>query len=520
MVFRRLTRLLDIVVGAPSEVAGADTFAGFYLNCRDISEAFPWVPKKLSRGAAEQILHFFHLAWLAEVINALSADDASHNRSYKWLDDFLLFLFRDAYTSMDANANILAHGAAFVNDQKEICRTTLLPIGNSSRRWPLARIDLLDLMQARLSTNVDWCAGRPSFMFLDDYTEPIVTREVQRILNEVVFKRRSDLFFKVSTEAANSFHRIGLNDKPLELDQDFELIDLATESLHQDSKAREELLDRIFRPRIDRHQAFKDKGLGLDDILGSFGKSNNELARQLRAAVEKGQHERILYSGSQVFAGLWSSDVRIMIQIFTEVLRDARSKIEHGLLVIPDDIQDRVYRAKGGEFLAFAASVADPEQNKYGHTSTKLGDPYGKHLRDIVEAFIQVSRYELTRGSLVKNGSIRSPKQAFRIEVIDELNLPDDVLPYYRGLTRWHIFLQDWRGKGVRGVLTPRLYLNRVLIPHAILTFSKHDNIGLTNSEFTQLLRQPMQFFDYWLKKRLKPNAAADGQQTLGLSDK
>jgi hypothetical protein len=69
-------------------------------------------------------------------------------------------------------------------------------------------------------------------------------------------------------------------------------------------------------------------------------------------------------------------------------------------------------------------------------------------------------------------------------------------------LIRWHIFLQDWRGKSVRGMLTPRLYLNRILLPFCNLTFSMHDNIHLTNREFIYLLTKPKNFFEDWKKKK------------------
>ncbi|HEY6330804.1 MAG TPA: hypothetical protein VI756_15845, partial [Blastocatellia bacterium] len=137
-------------------------------------------------------------------------------------------------------------------------------------------------------------------------------------------------------------------------------------------------------------------------------------------------------------------------------------------------------------------------------SSTRPGETYGAHLRDVVEAFINVSRFELVHGKLVSNEGHLNPKQAFRLEIIDKFDLPVDAAEYYEGLVRWHIFLQDWRGKSARGMITPRLYLNRVLIPYSNLTFSSHDNIQLTNAEFADVLRQPKTFMDYWRKRRVK----------------
>ena len=53
MAFRRLTVFMDKVIGQPSGVRGADTFVGFYLNCRDLVEAFPWLPADADRAHAK-----------------------------------------------------------------------------------------------------------------------------------------------------------------------------------------------------------------------------------------------------------------------------------------------------------------------------------------------------------------------------------------------------------------------------------------------------------------------------------
>ena len=179
-------------------------------------------------------------------------------------------------------------------------------------------------------------------------------------------------------------------------------------------------------------------------------------------STESKEKKKILYHGSAAFIGMWSSDIRIMIQMFSDMLSEANGKLKNGVSTIPARIQDKVYRATGGEFLGFAESVNSPSYWEKGPSSTKPGELYGRHLRDIVEAFINVSRYELTTAAEVSNQGVYNPRQAFRIEVLDKFDLPDSVFDYYRGLVRWHIFLQDWRGKSVRGMLTPRLFMNRM----------------------------------------------------------
>lgn len=503
MAFRRLTIYMDKVIGQPSGVEGADQFIGFYLNCRDFVEAFPWLPSRLNRAMQQQIIHYFHLSWFSEICKTLAIYDETYRpEAFEWLDGLLTGIFGKNYYSLPKGSDFLAHARAFLDNEKERCRLTDLGKKSGLEVWPLARMDFLDLLEFQLESHVPWFGQKPIYLFLDDYTIPIVTPEVQIVLNPIIFKRRSKLFFKISTEASNSLERQGLHGKPLELHQDFELIDLATESIHQDPKAKADLLDKIFRPRIDRHPPFKGKDLGLDSVLGKMPMSNNQLAIVMREAVASGKSKKILYYGADTFAGMWTSDIRIMIQMFTDMLREANGEIRRGKIPIKPVIQNRIYRSAGGEFLVFTESVKDPSQWERSSSSTKPREPYGVRLKDIVEAFVNVSRYELTEGELVSNQGRLNPKQAFRLEIIDKFELPDDSMRYYLGLVRWHIFLQDWRGKSVRGMITPRLYLNRVLIPYSYLTFSSHDHIQLTSEEFSKLLKKPKEFKAYWLNKR------------------
>jgi hypothetical protein len=223
MSFRRLTAFMDKLIGSSSGVNGADQFIGFYINCRELAEAFPWLPEHLNQSAEKQIIHFFHLTWLAEIFKTLDIYDPNHLEQFGWLDGFLTGIFTERYTPLPRGANVLAHARAFIETEKERCRLARLGRG-SLPAWPLARLDLLDLIQHQIETHVSWVGEKSLYLFLDDYTIPIVPGEVQRALNPIIFKRRDKLFFKVSTEAANSFDLRGFRDKPLEVFQDFHLI--------------------------------------------------------------------------------------------------------------------------------------------------------------------------------------------------------------------------------------------------------------------------------------------------------
>jgi len=514
MSFRRLTKLMDAIIGEPSGVSGAGNFVGFYLNCRDLTDAFPWVPNDLKAAGERQVMHFFHLAWLAEVCKAIAYVDQDEAMDYHWLENWFALLYDGRFVKASTGEKVLAHVRSFIEMEKE--RSRIAPLGkDDSVGWPLARTDLLDSFFAEMGPHVAWLDKSPVFLFLDDYTIPLVPRAIQLALNPIIFRRRSDLFFKVSTEAANSFVASGPRKKPLELHHDFLLLDLATESLHQKQAEKEYLLDSIFRPRIRRHAPFAASQFGLEDILGRTPYDNNELAWQMRRGLGSDEKQKVCYHGKGVFVGLWTSDIRTMVEMFNDMLREANGQISAETPTISREIQDRCVRNQGGEMMTFTQSIRDYELWKQTRGHKDRAENFGNHLKSIVEAFIAVSRYELLEGRVVGNQGRESPRQAFRIEVVDSFEPDRAVRGYLEGLVRYHIFLQDWRGKSQRGMLTPRLYLNRVFLPYGGLTLSSHDHIQLKNSELMQLLGRPAQFLDYWKRKRSRHEGGGQQQLTL-----
>jgi serine/threonine protein kinase len=500
MVFRRLTAYMDALIGEPSNVVGANQFVGFYLNCRNLIEAFPWIPENITNKIEAQLIHYFHLCWLSEILNTLYICFNEQKLDYKWLDKYISNLFKIEYESLPEGAHNLAHIMAFVEDQKEKCRLTTYNKINANE-WPLYKINFLDELQELISNSSIWSPDKPFYFFLDDYTIPIIPRNVQKALNPIIYKRRDRLFFKISTESFLSFERTFVRGKPLEAYQDFHLIDLASESLHFDSRDKRRLIDKLFKPRIERHELLKNQNLSLEDILGRMNMSSNELAWQIRNSGTGGVKKKVLYFGIESFVGIWSSDIRIMIQMFVSMLTKSDNQLKNGKRVIDPKIQNDTLRTSGGEFLVFAESVSVPSSIEKS-LGNRRNIAFGTHLIKIVETFIQISKFELVNGKLISNQGRLNPKQAFRLEIIDKFELSDDVKDFYEGLVRWHIFLFDWRGKSLRGMITPRLFLNRILIPNAQLTFSSHDNIHMNNQEFNRFLKDPKQFYKYWILKR------------------
>jgi hypothetical protein len=516
MAFRRLTLHLDELIGENSGVKGSGDFVGFYMNCRDIAEVFPYVPRKVPAIKARQIIHFFHLCWLQDVVRALQQralrEPADHGWLVAWFESVFDTKIDSLWSGSKDSLVMLAH---YVEQQKDSCvRST----PGTRGRWALEDIDLLDRLYRICERNLDWIRQRPFYFYLDDYTIPLVSQHIQAVLNPIVFKRRPNVFFKVSTEASNSFLRL-VHQKPLEINHDFDFVDLASSTHAVDEETKERLLNEILSRRLVGAPAFAGNEASLTTVLGeSEWKSFNELARKLRDRKLKANDP--LYFGQKAFVGMWSSDLRSMIQLFNELLRASLVE-EKYVLPVEQTIQHKKYSEAGGEFLSVTENLRvggfwddDPKAGQ-------LPKDIGTVLMNVAMAFIAVSRFELLEGQLIDNQGALNPRQALRLEILDAFELPDRARKIYQALLRWHVFLPDWRGRSVRGFMVPRLFLNRRLVPYARLSFSGKDSISLRSEEFGRLLQDPLHFEGYWrAKSKKRRQLDQDGNQgQLGLSD-
>lgn len=516
MAFRRLTLHLDELIGENSGVKGSDQFVGFYMNCRDIAEVFPYVPKKVPDIKARQIIHYFHLCWVQDLIRALQQRALRVQSSHGWLVAWFESMFNVKIDSLwSGSSDSLVMLAHFVEQEKDDC---VRVIPGKRSRWAFEDVDLLDRLYRVCESNLDWINGRPFYFYLDDYTIPLVSQHIQAVLNPIVFKRRPNVFFKISTEASNSFlRRVHL--KPLEINHDFDFVDLATTTHSVDEEAKEVLLNEVLSRRLVGATGLAGAEASLVAVLGeSEWKSFNELARKLRDRNLRAADP--LYFGQKSFVGMWSSDLRSMIQLFNELLR-ASSVDGQYRLPIERTLQHKKYSEAGGEFLSVTENLREggfwDDDPRAGHLPKEVGAV----LRNVAQAFIAVSRYELTEGSLIDNQGTQNPRQALRVEILDEFELGDRARKIYQALLRWHVFLPDWRGRSVRGFMVPRLFLNRRLVPYARLSFSGKDSISLRSEEFERLLLDPLHFERYWRGKS-KGRKAASGdvrQSQLKLSD-
>lgn len=318
---------------------------------------------------------------------------------------------------------------------------------------------------------------RPIYYFIDDYSEPKITADLQANLNRLLMHRSADVYFKISTESPVSFSREDVDGKKYVESREFNLLHLGLRYLIDESAKRSEFIDDLFSRRFREVESYPVRNLG--DLLGKDSRNENATARDLVADSESGG-ERPYFAGCATIAAMCSGDIHYIIRLVSKMVDDyGAENLARSTRIprIPFHIQNRSIRATAGEFVE----------------SIRTLPGRGPHLANIITAFGNVARsYLLHRTS--KNGNAITPHQASRIEPYEELDLSANASDVLRELLRYSVFIEDPRGKSRRGKPVPRYYLRRYLIPHFLLTFGRRDSIQLEGSQMEKLLLFPSNF--------------------------
>jgi serine/threonine protein kinase len=508
-IFRNLsfkTQLLS--AGLP----GKDSFSyiGVYYHCYDLYFAFPYKLPNLEEPVQRLVTHYFNLAILSEILDTLIvADECGLSippEAVTELQGFLRGWFSN-YTIPPKGTSILRHVQTIVGKAKEDLRRWIDKYKMTLPSSPLMPQDFLRNLCKMLRDCIPWMKEKPIYFFLDDYSTPKISCEVQAILNSFIFIRCAELFFKVSTESLFALHGRDASGKMLDASREYgEVIELGEYFLHASHKEKAHFLAQVVNNRLRLAEEFAWTERDITRILDPFPQSYNDLAR----AIRLGKHVR--YCGWDTLVDLCSGDIADFLRLIRDMFSIAEMRAETDS--ISSQAQNDAIKEAGQKLLSKIEAVPDT----------------GRELARIAQSFGSVANYYLKHRNS-KNLKNYPPMQAFRIEVretpefkVDErqskLGEPAcDVKKaerHYQDLLKYGVFIRDVRGKSIRGEVTPRLYLRRLLIPTFLLTPSKRDSISLEKDEFILFLTDPKRF-DRYMKQKCGRRPWASAKKTEGV---
>lgn len=493
-IFRNLSLKTQILGDKVKKVEDYnEDYIGIYYHCNDLYFAFPYL-KSISDETRKAIIHYFNLSILYEILDLLviSKDKQGFELNYDVgtkLQDFIRE-YLHSYQIPPLGTDILTHLKSITVNEKQITRQWFEKGSNDRQKPYFTPMDFIRKLCNLIQEIIPWIKNRAIYFFLDDYSLPNISKEIQETLHDFILfpSEGSEYFFKISTESIISFHPYTSKSKLLEEGREYVVVDLGYFFLHDDKRAKSFILE-VINNRLENSQKIDKAYCNIKRILGkSHYTSNTRLAHEIREKKPKHIH----YYGVDIITGLCTGDVAQILDLIKHIFElvggyEVFTQAGKVKLPIPDDIQNKAIRETGNNFLNNLENCPN----------------YGPKLRKIAEAFGEVAHHFLiTRNS--KDQNRYPPWQAFRIEVSDPLDLRSDetTLEIYNELLRYSVFIRDVVGKSRLGKVAPKLYLRRLLIPTFLLTLSKRDNIGLSKDEFLKLLTNPTDFTNDMKKKK------------------
>ncbi len=500
-VFRSLSLRQKIRVNEadPSEIK----YIGVYYRCDDLYFAFPRYRLPTRTEAFDLPIHFVTATLLAELLDALEVWGAQHfQEEFKRVESQAAIkmwnvlnlepphepgseTFKALVVELEKQRRKAAERQRFANDSNR-------GLGKNFG------VEVLQRACGVLLGSFSFLNNKPFYFFIDDYSIPKVTKDLQADLNRLLMQRTSFCFFKLSTESPVSFCKSDIDEKTYVENREFVLHNLGLVYLHSKPTPKMGFIEDVFRRRISKTvTAFPVKELG--ELIGSNPKqNNNDYARKIRGT------NKIQHWGKETLCKLCSGDIHYVIGVVGDMVKSAGGPAEiEKVTTVPrlgPEFQNRAIRGAAGNFLK----------------NLRAFPRYGERLVAIVESFGNVA-HSFIKYRDSKNEKGNPPHQATRIEPYELFVLSDEAQRLYDELLRYSVFIEDFRGKSRRGKVVPRLYLRRFLIPHFNLTFSMRDSIELEPADFELFLLDPRKFEDTYRFRN--PQDAMDAEEKT-LKDK
>ena len=476
-VFKSLSLQHKSQVGedSPAET----TFFGVYYRCLDLYFAFPRYVIPTRPEAIDIPIHFITATLLAGFCDVFE----------RWA----LRYFAEEYRASEARVANKLWGILDIQPPREPGVETFRSIASElqkQRRKAVERqrrvhdeklglgrcwgVDVLQRACEAVLESFSFSKSTPVYFFVDDYSDPKVTKALQSSINRIFMQRSAHCFFKLSTESPVSYSAGDLDGKEYVETREFILLNLGLVYLHDESDRKQAFIEDVFRRRLAAVPSYPAKDI--TDLVGSNPSLNwNEEARQIR------QSNRIIVWGKENLSHLCSGDIHYVINLVASMVNaaggEAHLRESTSTPKVSAVLQGKCIREEAGEFL----------RNLKGSCAQ------GDKLVRIATAFgIVANSWLKWRDSSNEKG--KPPWQACRIEPHDALVLSDSAKKLYEELLRYSVFIEDYRGKSRRGKTVPRLCLRRFLIPYFNLTFSKHDSIPLEPRDVELLLTSPDRF--------------------------
>ena len=407
------------------------SYIGIYYRCDDLYFNFPRYVLPTRTDALDVPLHFISATLMREMLEALGLW-LSRQSPEEWQRDEanvarelwkVLGLRKPQQPSADTFA---ALQRALGQERERAAKKQRFVDDPTQSFGEYFGPGVLPAFCLALSERMSCLAGRPIVFFVDDYSKPKISSELQRNANRLLMQRSSACFFKLATESPASYESSDVDGKSYVEGREFRLINLGIDFIRAESDDKLRFVDDVFKRRFQYTKNFPVSSLnGLvgDESNGGIAQRDGESASRRQASKDLGpsrtrgtmqrRHPFSYRTCGKMVAASGGVDALVggTVPAITAV------------------IQNKAIRDEAGSFLRNLRTL-----------------PTGQALVEVVEAFGSVASSYL-RFKDSRNETSWPPHQASRIEPYEEPHLTGPAKEIYEDLLRYSVFIEDVRGR-------------------------------------------------------------------------
>lgn len=513
------------------------TYIGLYISCnKDFRQRFSSLDEDILKSRENEVRHYFNLLVLREYIGTLKACEKGENLLESDLTVFLEFIEAKLdwkiLKSFKVKALFLTEIEGIVIREIDLVRSSISnnePIPTTTHQGFIS--DLVILSREKISPFL----GKEFYLFIDDYTERKVPREIQRALNHVLFVPNGDFKTKISSEV---FGVIPDQTFGSFIDQDRDYRELNLGTLYyanlpdRDQKA---FLKEIINKRL-KLCAYDG---AVDSVIGPSEYPEGTLARSIRVEHEErkkikgdtpslrdseldekihSDKKKAYYHGWDTICDLCTGDIGNILELLNRMYRTNKIEINH-TKIIPPHKQDQSIQLYSRQLISKIKGIPQ----------------YGEKLFELVNSFGSYSAEILKEHPWVDRGERKDPKQTIRIELDEGYIRKNDTISFFYSeqvtkadseldeptilwmlLQRYSIFIDAEESRSRRNTLASKVILRRIFCPAFGISLTNSESLTIDGPNWRAFCKDPQGQGKILAKRKIKESeeATENGHQT------
>ena len=498
MVFKYLaidTHLQD--ENSTTDILKTIPFLGIYISCsRDLQGYLYWIKNRIKDDKQDNyqyyhdgIITFFSLLLCSKLVFVLHRISLNKNASKHYhssknkIDNIIAFTMKRMHIKdnkvfvLSGISKLLSLHNILNRFKSEIHLALLRKEINKETDLPL-RLDESFIFDISEFYYKELGESNPVTFLMDDYTDGRVPKEVQKILNIIIWQRTHFQHFKVSSEKL-SISRLNSYGITADINREYTEIDTGNFALSDSSS--KEFITKILDHRFNS-AGWKGR---VNTLIGNSKFPTNEALRnEIKRISSLGPPGRFYYYyGIEIIANLWTGDTATILQMVKKITMGANKET---VLIIGKKEQH--------ESIENISKIYERHIENF--------HPYGIELKAISEAF---GGYMYER---LKQDNKNIPRIEFSLSNGEDIwvllkNINKISYNIARELIKRTIFIDMNEGKAKEKdrINTIRWQFKRIYYPAHKVSYGKDDYLDIKNiNEFSEFLTNPISYLNTKLK--------------------